>query len=227
MKYPGSKNRVASEILPIILAGRKKGQHWVEPFAGGFNLADKVENPRLLNEKNPFIVAMFKAVLSGWTPPNTLSESEYLHIRENKHAHPAHLVGFAGVGCAYSGKWFGGYARGEGRNYAAESQRNVLKQALKLQGAELKTGCYTALLIPPKSLIYADPPYEGTYNYGAKFDSEAFWQWCRERHYEGHDIFVSEYKAPEDFICIWQKEINVNVNVKKGDRATEKLFTYL
>lgn len=35
MKYMGSKARHAKELLPIILANRKQGQWYVEPFVGG------------------------------------------------------------------------------------------------------------------------------------------------------------------------------------------------
>lgn len=35
MKYMGSKNRIAKEILPIILRDRKPNQWYVEPFVGG------------------------------------------------------------------------------------------------------------------------------------------------------------------------------------------------
>ena len=47
MKYMGSKNRVAKEILPIML--KERGQRtWVEPFVGGANMIDKVDG----NTKN-------------------------------------------------------------------------------------------------------------------------------------------------------------------------------
>ena len=35
MQYLGGKTRIAKEILPIILADRKEGQYFVEPFCGG------------------------------------------------------------------------------------------------------------------------------------------------------------------------------------------------
>lgn len=41
MKYMGSKNRLAKEIMPIML--KERGQRtWVEPFVGGGNMIDKV-----------------------------------------------------------------------------------------------------------------------------------------------------------------------------------------
>lgn len=30
-----------------------------------------------------------------------------------------------------------------------------------------------------RSVIYCDPPYNNTYNYGLKFDSAKFWNWVR------------------------------------------------
>ncbi len=38
MKYMGSKNRIAKQILPIILKNRTKEQYYIEPFVGGANL---------------------------------------------------------------------------------------------------------------------------------------------------------------------------------------------
>ena len=52
-------------------------------------------------------------------------------------------------------------------------------------------------------VVYCDPPYAGTADYGRGFDHEAFWQWCRTRDFP---VYVSEYRAPEDFISIWCKE---------------------
>ena len=42
MKFMGSKNRIAKEILLIILKDRKEGQFYIEPFCGGLGTMDKV-----------------------------------------------------------------------------------------------------------------------------------------------------------------------------------------
>jgi len=42
MKYMGSKNRIANEILPIILKDRIENQYYIEPFCGGLGTFDKV-----------------------------------------------------------------------------------------------------------------------------------------------------------------------------------------
>ena len=53
-----------------------------------------------------------------------------------------------------------------------------------------------------------------------------FWDWCREKVEEGHIVFVSEYNAPDDFECIWSKEVTVSGNNIHKEKLTntEKLF---
>ena len=73
------------------------------------------------------------------------------------------------------------------------------------------------------SLIYCDPPYQGTTGYktGA-FNHEEFFEWCRQMKSKGNIVFVSEYNAPDDFELVWQGEILGSF--KKERKAVEKLF---
>ena len=54
-------------------------------------------------------------------------------------------------------------------------------------------------------VVYCDPPYDGQepYPHAPGFDSTSFWEWVRTRPYP---VYVSESKAPEDFVKIWSKE---------------------
>ena len=52
-------------------------------------------------------------------------------------------------------------------------------------------------------VVYCDPPYANTDKYTVDFDNEGFWQWCRTRNFP---VYISEYRAPEDFISVWSKE---------------------
>lgn len=38
--------------------------------------------------------------------------------------------------------------------------------------------------------------------------------------------FVSEYNAPSDFECVWQKEVNVAIRPNKTLAQVEKLFKF-
>ena len=73
MKYMGGKTRIAKEILPLILADRKEGQYFVEPFCGGCNVTDKVLGNRIANDCNEYLIAMFEGLMSGEKYPEQIS----------------------------------------------------------------------------------------------------------------------------------------------------------
>ena len=77
-------------------------------------------------------------------------------------------------------------------------------------------------------MIYCDPPYENSTSYHLKdFNHLEFWQWTREKTIEGHLVFISEYKAPKDFVCIWKKELCSSLTKETGSkRGVEKLFMF-
>ena len=232
MKYMGSKSRHAKELLKIILANRRSDQYYVEPFAGGFNIIDKVTGPRIANDINKYIVELFKAIQDGWEPPTDVTEDWYNEIKNNPERYRPHLVGFVGIGCSYGGKWWGGYARGANskgveRNYCAESRANILKQRDGLIGVDIRHGSYRDLEIPDQSVIYCDPPYRQATGYKIRFNHEEFWEWCQAQAKAGHQVFVSEYEAPDDFECVWSKVVN-NTLVKNtgAKQGVERLFIY-
>ena len=84
--------------------------------------------------------------------------------------------------------------------------------------------------LPPNSIVYCDPPYEGTTKYANDFDHNLFWNWVRNISKQGHTVFVSEYNAPADFECVWQKEAksSLSANGKIGGNkvSVEKLFKF-
>jgi len=129
------------------------------------------------------------------------------------------------------GKWFGGFARDKAYDkltneltFSRRAKSNALNQSPKLKDCLFINSSYEFLDIPPKSLIYCDPPYEGTTGYKDGFSHPGFWEWARRKTREGHTVFVSEYNAPADFDCVWSKEIPNALNLDK--KNVEKLFTY-
>lgn len=233
MKYLGSKARFAKEILPIMLRQRKVGQFYVEPFAGGMNCICNVQGPAIANDVNPFLVAMWRALQAGWVPP-IVDRETYNKIRDNKSAFPAELVGWVGFNCSYSGKFFGGFAgkvdtREGVRDYQEEARRNTLAQSAKLARCLFFCSDYQSLVIPQKSIVYCDPPYKGTTGYLNDIDHWSFWEWVRKLDKEGHVVFVSEYEAPHDFVCVWEKKAtsSLSANGKCGANkmSVERLYT--
>lgn len=39
-------------------------------------------------------------------------------------------------------------------------------------------------------------------------------------------MFVSEYNAPDDFICVWEQKLRVWIKPGTDKQATEKLFIH-
>ena len=237
MKYMGSKRRIAKHILPIILDGRKDGQYYVEPFCGGCNTIDKVPGNRIANDGNPYLIAMWDALSRGWDPPKIITREHYYNVqtsyKQNSDKYPMHFVGWFGFMGSFNGKFFGGYtghsvmdARGGVRDYIGQSIRNILAQVPLIDGVQFTNRSYADMIIPPNSIIYCDPPYAGVTKYEYPIDHEKFWAWCRERVAEGHNVFVSEYNAPDDFVCVWEQKLRVCVKPGIGKQAIEKLFIH-
>lgn len=88
----------------------------------------------------------------------------------------------------------------------------------------VSTDDYRSYVYQDDDVVYCDPPYAGTNGYGRVFDHEAFWQWCRTRDFP---VYVSEYRAPEDFISIWCKEKRRLFNHRAlSTNAVEHLFLH-
>ena len=231
MKYMGSKNRIAKHILPIMLKEMEyKGYTtWMEPFVGGGNMIDKVPDKykRIGADLNEHTIAAMLGIRDFVNDlPEQVSEEYYQSVKGTS-VHP--ISSWIRYTCSFSGKFDNGYARDKtNRNYAREQKNSALKQSLKIQSVEFLCCSYEDLSNATNSLIYCDPPYQGTTGYktGA-FDHEKFFAWCREMKSKGNSVFVSEYDAPVDFELVWQGEVKTNFSStrsKATHNAVEKLF---
>ena len=228
MKYVGSKKKHAVSILKQIQRYRASNQWWVEPFVGGGNCISEVGGNRLGSDVFEPTIMGLRAIRDSphLLPKNKaeFTEDDYLKTKKD----PQHeLHGYVGFALSYGGKWFGGWCRDAAskRDYVEESYKNAQKQSPKLQGVVLKTCDYSCLDIPTSSIIYCDIPYKGTEQYRDVFDHKRFWKWAREKANQGHRIFVSEYEAPTDFKCIWEKKVNSSLDKNTGrKKAVERLF---
>ena len=228
----GSKARFAKHLLPIILKDRQPNQPYLEPFAGGMNMIDKVDGIRIANDQHQELMAMWQALIyENWDPPQSVTEDEYKRIKYNQDQYPKHLVGYVGFN-SFGGKWFAGYRRDKQgkRDYWGEHYRNITKQVPNLDGVILSCKSYLELQISEQSIIYCDPPYASTTKYRDTFDHNQFWEWCREQSKAGHQVYVSEYNAPDDFECIWEKpsktSFSWHAENKPAKKSLERLFIF-
>jgi DNA adenine methylase len=235
MKYVGSKARISKYVAPILQKCIDDNgiRHYYEPFCGGLNMMDKIAaDVRIGNDIHTELIEMWKHVLSIGEFPMEISEEKYDHVRNNQHFYPAWFIGFVGFMASFGSKYWGGYARGfkedkvTPRNHSNESIRNIIAQIPNLDGVILFNKDYLDGKDVKEYCVYCDPPYDETTRYmSGKFDHETFWEWARFMSIDNY-VFISEYNAPDDFKCIWQKDITTTLKVEKHELRTEKLFVY-
>ena len=85
---------------------------------------------------------------------------------------------------------------------------------------------YRDVPLPEDCVVYCDPPYANTGQYGieiSRFDSEAFWAWARDCK---RPLFISEYNAPDDFVPIAEFAHRARASRNKNNAVTERLFVH-
>jgi DNA adenine methylase len=228
MQYMGGKGRIAKRVAQVILAHRGGRPHYLEPFLGGafvFPLVAPHFAKALGSDVNPDLIELWKAARDGWVPPDTLSREQYQDLR---HAGPSALRAFAGYGCSFGGKWFGGYAtNARGDDFCGAAKRGVSRKAAGMRGARIELADYRRWAPGPDAVVYCDPPYAGTTGYDATdgWDAAEFWiimeKWARG----GAAVLVSEYAAPDGWRSVWDAPVLQSLKKDTNVRtAHEHLF---
>lgn len=231
MVYVGSKARLARFIAPIIqkIIDDNKIKTYIEPFVGGANLIDKIFCERRFGyDLHDGLIGIYNAVKSGWLPPSTITEQDYINAKMGQTPEP--LRSYIGFNGSYVSKYWGGFARGfkaDGitpRDIYNERTRNFIEQIPKLQDIEFRVTDYKTLQ-GDSNLFYCDPPYKGTTEYSVKgFNHAEFWDWVRETSHN-NIVLVSEFNAPEDFEAVWEKERSSSLDKNTGGKKDiERLF---
>lgn len=225
MQYFGGKQRISKQLSQYLNLQLKDNQPFVDLFCGSCNVITKIDNNRLriANDKHKYLIDMWNALQDGWLPPNEISRREYKIIRENKDEEP-YLSGFVGFGCSFAGKWFGGYASSNSRNYCLNAYNSTLDKMKHLKDVEFYNNDYTEVDIPKGSLVYCDIPYKNTTQYCknevGEFNHDEFYQWVRDNA-DKYDIYISEYKknVPNDFEIVWEMKSKQDIRNSKNERA--------
>lgn len=230
MRYFGGKFKISKD-LATVLNPITKDKPFVDLFCGACNVVEKITtaSSRIANDNNPYLIALLKAVQDGWEPPTVCTEEQYNYAMSHLDESPA-LSGFIGIGCSYSGGWKNGYARliDKVHNAPREAHNTLLRQKPKLGGGMFTPYSYDKVPIPYGSVVYCDPPYNGTTNkyYTRKFDYDAFIKWV-EANKGKYDIYISEYKEnvsswPTSYEIVWEKESCQEIANRK--KTTEVLI---
>lgn len=235
----GGKKLLRKKILPIILKDRTEGQCYVEPFIGGASVFMCVGNPRIGSDVHPPLIRLHNAIQAGWVPPNDfefISKETYLDIKNNPENYTPELVAYVGFATSNIGVYYSGYSydvpskchKNGIYSISNLTYNSLAKHKIDLKGAKILLSDYRDLDIPNNCIIYCDPPYAGTTGYNKNlFDNDKFWQWVRDKVQEGHKVFVSEYVAPDDFICVFEKPMRRKALYgKEVSIRVEKLFIH-
>lgn len=230
MKYVGSKERHAKEMLTIMQPEIDKATYYIEPFVGGCGMMMHVKHQeRLGYDSNKYIIEFWKQMRKNpKVLPDTLSEEQYYYLKDLP-LEADWLIAFAGVGCSYSGKWFGGYARGknnkgEPRNYCLEAKKRTLIKQPHIADVLFIHSDYRDIEIPENSFLYLDPPYQHTVKYKDVFNHDDFWEWVKNID-PSCTIYISEYQAPDWCQEVWSKKVNNTLDKNTGAKqGVEKLY---
>lgn len=208
MSYMGGKAKCAEHILRVLNDPLFDEMDYVEPFIGYAHILRRVINKRSYkaSDANELLITLLRAVQNGQTIPH-ISKHEYACLKKQKSNTLKRAV--AAFTYSFNGKEWGGYTATY-RGCASTAPRNPPDERRryykKLHENETfkKTDIFESSyhkLRPRNKLIYCDPPYASTAQYRLKFDHTYFWNVIRtwSRH---NIVFVSEYSAPDDFVCV-------------------------
>lgn len=232
MRYLGGKARQSRDVLDVILAQRGDRSRYVEPFMGGGSVLSRVAPHFDLvtgGDAVPELVELWRAVTNGWDPPAEMTREAWTALRDDPS--PTAAKGWAAYAASYNGKYFAGYgptAPGAGRDYLAESRRGILRKAATLGHARFVCCDYADHDVDADTVVYCDPPYEGTEQYGAvgDFDHGRFWDTMGEWTARGALVLVHEYAAPEGWVVVHERARTETMNHggKSSGARMERLF---
>jgi len=232
--------RQAKSLALEMVSSSTHASTYYEPFLGGGSVAAQMARllphhvEMRLSDSQPDLILLWQAVLSGYEPPLTLDRETYELLR---HGAPSPERGWAGFAGSYCGKWFGGYGpTASGRDYLSESWRAMQKKMAPLctrKSVSVSQLDYRELYPAPGSIIYLDPPYEGTTSFVGvdAFNTAEFWSVARSWAQDACcHVYVSEFAAPADWRPIRSDERFSVVGVislgAEAKRDKEYLFVY-
>ncbi len=245
MQYLGGKAGEGKRIAKECFSRLTPGSMFVDMFCGALNVIRHVPSKselaagglvdvtRVAVDACGPLITMWKAAISGWVPPKTVTHEEYNKIKENPDPHDP-MTAFVLFGCSFGGKWAGGYAKDRPQQRYAECASNsVVKKAKDCAGVILEhntfqnkhPGCW-----PIGTVMYCDPPYSGTTGYKAiaPFDSGAFWHWASEHARRGVHVYVSEsgsLEGPAGWRMVLEQTASQGGRLTKGHAPrVDRLF---
>jgi DNA adenine methylase len=230
MAYLGGKARMSQHILELLNDPLFDNFNYIEPFCGYCHVLRQVKNKKsyTASDNNKYLTTLLQHIQKTKNKHLTISEEEYDELKHNPDKDPLRAA-YAAFTYSYNGKFFGGYTSiVHGRDYAQERKDyyDKLHDNEIFKQTTLQHTSYKKYMGVKGKLIYCDPPYENTAEYDSVFNSSTFWEDMRKLSKHNY-VFISEYNAPPDFLCITQQGKRQTVS-GKGDtrKKQEKVFVH-
>jgi len=242
MKYMGGKFRQSPKIAEMVGKHIKSGMTYYEPFCGALGAALKCVPVAeahgacgiVLSDVSECLITMWKASLSGWVPPATVSLETYKTMEKTRDpTNP--LTAYCGFGLSFGGRYFEGLARDKKkrRNYALEAKKSILQKTKMLQEVKIPVTikhCDYREIRPIASLLYLDPPYANStkaHDFD-KFSYPEFWDYVRDLVAFDNIVLITNFVAPKDFVRVFSwGDTTVRHHSSKGtDGTNESIFMH-
>lgn len=101
-------------------------------------------------------------------------------------------------------------------------QLEQLEQFYSLNSFLFSCGSYAEYQYQDGDIVYCDPPYENTADYGNTFDHEAFYEWVHTRPYQ---VWFSSYQGVKGFRLVWAKQLRSSLGAGNSSVNYECLYT--
>lgn len=234
MKYMGGKERVSKKVVAFLEGIRGNGQTYLEPFCGSLAIGSKMTGKRIASDAFEVIISYHKGLQNGWLPPQIITHEDWKAVKAKMDLSDP-MTGHCGFNVSFGGNWFVSYSKAVPTNdYVQEAYNTSKRLASKIKGIELMCCSYDHHQ-PENCLIYCDPPYANTVDYSKqlkeKFDHDCFWQTMRDWS-KKNTVVISEYAAPNDFVCVASFDSFVTIQCHSGKSAydtgtkKERLFMH-
>jgi site-specific DNA-adenine methylase len=234
--YVGCKQSIASEIL----AQMPEAEHFYDLFGGGGSITEAAAGLRHsgilgewakwqqvhYNELNTGVYLLNKEIWEGTFDFDKagkikVDKEMFERAKEDKATALSVFItiyhSYANMGLSYFNNDYKvkGYIR-------TTKKSKIINDILECTNKD-----YREVHIKPNSVVYCDIPYSsiastkrGVY-YQVKFDYAAFYEWARNAEFP---VYFSDYNAPDNFLCVWEKIVECTLNFRKRSTRTEKLF---
>jgi site-specific DNA-adenine methylase len=220
--YIGGKFR-AKWLYQFLNHSRFDGLDYIEPFLGMANVLMNIRNKAsyTASDNQPMLINLLQNIQIGICHDYPfITKEEYNELKEDPY-NDYNKASFAAYTYSRLGK--NGDSYNDGRFLANINFYKRLQKSPSFKEAKITLKDYKDYSNERHALIYCDPPYENANYYKKSFCHKEFWQWVREMS-KNNFVFVSEYKAPDDMINIYQKQQLVHFMHNKGQLRLEKVF---